>query len=353
MRRGRPKTPLTLDSGERDTLEQWAGRPGAPPTLAERARILLACAAGDTNKDVADRFELTPQTVGKWRARFLRHRLDGLLDEPRSGAPRRILDADVQRVLTLTLESAAPGGSPWSTRSLAQATGLSQSAISRIWRTHGVRPTRSESSRFWADPRFVEQVRDVVGLYADPPTFALALCASRHALPSVQRVQPSAQRVGDLARDGRGLGGRSILATIPLPPGRLRTVDERRERTREFRNFLERLDAQVPRGLDVHVLMARDGTLESSIVQSWLAGRPRVQAHPIAPRTTFDDLLERWLAVVSKRRDENDPESARRPLEAAIARHRQAHASAPQAFAWVKGGDEIARDALHGGSAYA
>jgi len=347
MRRGRPKAPLTLSGEEHEMLCHWATGPSAAVSLAERARILLACAEGETNQDIAERFAVTPQTVGKWRARFLRDRLDGLLDEPRTGAPRRILDADVQRVLTLTLESSASSGAPWSTRSLAQASGLSQSAISRIWRAHGLRPYRGESSRFWHDPRFVEQVRDLAGVYADPPTFALALCVSARAVPSTERVQPSAGPGGEMGREARcPRQPGALLLRLQLPPARLRSVEERRERTREFRRFLEALDAQVPRGLDVHVLVARDGTHESSIVQSWLAGRPRFQAHPIAPRTSFEELLERWLNVLCKRQQDEDPEAVRRPLEMAIRGHEAGHRDAPAPFVWVKPCDEIAKFAM-------
>ena len=335
MRRGRPKAPLTLTATEHETLARWATNAAAAASLAERARILLKCAQGDTNKDIAREFGLTPQTVGKWRARFLRSRLDGLLDEPRTGAPRRILDADVQRVLTLTLESCSPAGTPWSTRSLAQATSLSQSAISRIWRAHGLRPYRGESSRFWHDPQFVDAVQDIAGVYADPPTFALALCVADRAVPSVQRVQPASVRSGELA-SLLPAGPGSVFSRLRLPPGRLRSVEERRERTLQFRRFLDALDAMVPRGFDVHVLLARDGTHESSIVQSWLAARPRFQAHPIAPRTVFEDLLERWLTVLGKRDPDGDPEAARRPLEAAIERHGAESGSAPAPFVWVK-----------------
>ncbi len=342
MRRGRPKAPLTLTGEESETLTHWATRSAAAASLAERARILLACAAGETNKDIARGFGLTPQTVGKWRARFLRERLDGLLDEPRTGAPRRILDTDVQRVLTLTLESCSPSGTPWSTRSLAQSTGLSQSAISRIWRAHGLRPYRGESSRFWHDPAFVEKVQDLVGLYADPPTYALALCVADRALPSVARVQPSSLQSGDLGRETRRTGAGSLLARLHLPPGRLRSVEERRERTRQFRQFLEALDASVPHGFDVHVLLARDGTHESSIVQSWLAGRPRFAAHPIAPRTSFDDLLERWLSVLGKRQVEGESDAPRRSLEAATEHHEATRGAEPAPFVWVKPGGEIA-----------
>jgi len=347
MRRGRPKAPLELSSDERDTLERWAERAEHPPGLAERARILLACAAGETNKAIAARFGLTPQTVGKWRARFLARRLDGLLDEPRSGAPRRILDADVQRVLTLTLETQGPHGGPWSTRSLAQATGLSQSAVSRIWRAHGIRPYRGETSRFWHDPGFVEKVRDLVGVYADPPTCALALCVSACAVPSVERVRP-ANGNNEMARHVDRPAPGSPLATLRLPPGGIRSVEERRASARAFRGFLERLDERVPRGLDAHVLMARDGTLESSLVQSWLAARPRFQAHALTGRASFEDLVERWLTLLSKRQAEleRDPEVARRPLERAAAEHRARHGDTPAPFSWTKATDEIIHAAL-------
>jgi transposase len=343
MRRGRPKAPLTLTGEEREMLERWASGPSAAASLAERARILLACASGESNKDIARRFDMTPQTVGKWRMRFLRARLDGLLDEPRTGAPRRILDADVQRVLTLTLEASGPGFASWSTRSLAQATGLSQSAISRIWRAHGLRPHRGESSRFWHDPAFVDHVRDMVGLYADPPTFALALCMSARAVPSLEHVQPAASGRSDLAEEARRTGPDALLARLPLPPGRLRSVEERRDRTLAFRRFLEALDASVPRGLDVHVLIARDGTQESALVQSWLAGRPRFQVHPIAPRLAFDDLVERWLSILSKRRIGADRDAARRPVEEAVLRHEATHGGAAAPFVWVKPAEEIAK----------
>lgn len=341
--RGRPKALLTLTGEEGEILTQWATGTAASHSLAERARIVLAGAAGESNSAIARNFGLTPQTVGKWRARFLSRRLDGLLDELRTGAPRRILDADVQRVLTLTLEASSPGGAPWSTRSLAQATGLSQSAISRIWRAHGLRPYHGDGSRFWHDPRFVEQVQDLAGIYADPPTFGLALCVADRALPSLSRVQPSAGRAGELGRDVRRTTPGSLLSGLRLPPGRLRSVEERRERTRQFRHFLEALDTSVPRGLDVHVLIARDGTHKSAIVQSWLAGRPRFQAHPLAPRAAFADLLERWVAVLSKRQRGGDPEALRRPLVAAIERHNADGGDLRRPFVWVKPSREIER----------
>lgn len=341
MQRGRPKAPLTLSEGERETLRHWAEGSGGPASLAERARILLACASGETNKAIAHGFGVTPQTVGKWRARFLRSRLDGLLDEPRTGAPRRILDDDVQRVITLTVESLGPGDRPWSTRSLAHVTGLSQSAISRIWRAHGLRPYRGENTRFWHDPRFVEQVESLVGVFADPPTFALALCLRSGSPPSVALVPEGALRGAD--GEPRHIWRRSPLAAVRLPQGRLRSVQERRDRAKQFRRFLDAIDAGVSQEFRVCVLVARDGTFDSSLIRSWFAGHPRFDGELLAPRTSFDDLLERWLSVLAKRASKEESRSSRAAFEEAIARHEAESGGSPAPFVWVNPPREIAQ----------
>ncbi len=335
MQRGRPKAPLTLSDEERETLQHWAAGAGGPASLGGRARILLACASGETNKAIAHAFGATPQTVGKWRARFLRQRLDGLLDEPRTGAPRRILDDDIQRVITLTVESLGPGDRPWSTRSLAHVTGLSQSAISRIWRAHGLRPYRGENTRFWHDPHFVEQVQGLAGVYADPPTHALALCLGVGSPQSVALV-PEGRPHGAGGGEARHIWRSSPLAALRLPQGRLRSVQERRARAKQFRSFLDTLDASVPRDRRVCVLVARDGTFESSLVQSWFAGHPRFEGQLIAPRTSFDDLLERWLAVLGTREQADGAASFREVFEEAIERHEAESGGEPSPFVWVR-----------------
>jgi transposase len=175
--RGRPKAPLTLTDDERQTLQRWARRAKTAQALALRAKIVLACAEGQTNQQVAERLGIWPQTVGKWRGRFVRQRLEGLSDEPRPGRPRTIADAQVEQVVTKTLEEPPPNhDSHWSTRSMAKATGMSQTAISRIWRAFGLKPHLQETWKLSTDPQFIDKVRDIVGLYLDPPAAALVLC---------------------------------------------------------------------------------------------------------------------------------------------------------------------------------
>jgi transposase len=167
---------LTLSEEERETLERWTRRPKTNQALAQRARIILAAANGSTNTEVAARLGVIKQTVGKWRTRFLNERLDGLLDEPRPGTPRRLSDAEIERVLTMTLESTPKNATHWSTRSLAAACGVSNASVHRVWRAFALAPHRSESFKLSQDPLFIEKVRDIVGLYLNPPDKALVLC---------------------------------------------------------------------------------------------------------------------------------------------------------------------------------
>ena len=196
MRTGRPKVEVILSNDEREQLERWSRRPKTAQALALRARIVLACAEGDSNDDVAHRLKITAQTVGKWRRRFIAQRLEGLLDEPRVGAPRKILDSDVERVLTLTLESKPKDSTHWSTRSMAEASGLTQTAVSRVWRAFALQPHRTETFKLSKDPQFIEKVRDIVGLYMNPPTRALVLCVDEKSqIQALDRTQPIFSRL--------------------------------------------------------------------------------------------------------------------------------------------------------------
>jgi len=191
--RGRPKAPLVLTQEERQPLERWARRRTSAQAVALRARIVLACAEGATNKAVAEQLGIWPQTVTKWRGRFVRRRLEGLSDEPRPGRPRAIADTQVEQVLTKTLEQPPPNhDSHWSTRSMAKATGMSQTAISRIWRTFGLKPHLEQTWKLSADPQFIDKVRDIVGLYLDPPERALVLCVDEKSqIQALDRTAPS------------------------------------------------------------------------------------------------------------------------------------------------------------------
>ena len=275
MRLGRPLAPLTLTMTERTTLQQWTRRPRTAQALAQRARLILACADGQSNMAVAARLRVTRPTVGKWRARFLTQRLDGLLDEPRPGAPRSIMDADVERVVARTLETMPRDATHWSTRAMAQASGLSQSAISRIWRAFGLQPHRTETFKLSQDPLFIEKVRDIVGLYLNPPDKALVLCVDEKAqIQALDRSQPLLpMRPGQIERrthDYRRHGTTSLFAALNVKTGQVVGQFHQRQRAREFRKFLDTIDANVPADLHVHLIMDNYGTHKTALVRRWL-----------------------------------------------------------------------------------
>ena len=285
MRRGRPTLPVTLTLEERDTLERWSRRPKTAQALAQRARMVLGCAAGDTHTALAGHLRVTKQTVGKWRARFLATRLDGLLDEPRPGAPRTITDAMVERVLTQTLETTPPDATHWSTRSLAKACGLSRSTVHRIWRAFGLQPHRTETFKLSNDPLFIEKVRDIVGLYLNPPDRALVLCVDEKSqIQALDRTQPLLpMRPGQVERrthDYVRHGTTSLFAALDAKAGKVIGQFHRRHRTIEFRKFLDTIDAAVPPDLDVHLILDNYGTHKTPR-DSPLAGAPSARVTPL------------------------------------------------------------------------
>lgn len=260
MRTGRPKTELVVTADERHTLEQWARRPKTAQALARRARIVLACATGKTNRTVATELKTTGQTVGRWRRRFVGRRLDGLLDEPRPGTPRRTSDAEVERLLTLTLETTPTAATHWSSRDMATTCGLSQSTVSRIWRAFGLQPHRTETFKLSQDPLFIEKVRDVVGLYLNPPDKALVLCVDEKAqIQALDRTRPLLpMRPGQVERrthDYRRHGTTSLFAALNVKTGQVIGQLHQRQRAREFRKFLDMIEATVPAQLDVHLIL--------------------------------------------------------------------------------------------------
>src|SRR5271154_107209 len=276
MRTGRPITPLSLTVEERETLERWARRPKSAQALAQRSRIVLECAAGKPNTVVARKLGLTHQTVGKWRQRFVARRLDGLVDEPRPGAPRQVGDAQIERVVRLTLESTPAAATHWSTRAMAKRSGLSQTMISRIWRAFGLQPHRVEGFKLSKDPLFIEKVRDIVGLYLDPPDRALVLCVDEKAqIQALDRSQPllpmrpgqAERRTHDYVRHGTT----SLFAALEVKSGRIVGDFHARHRSLEFRKFLDHIEAAVPAALDVHLILDNYGTHKTSLIHRWLA----------------------------------------------------------------------------------
>jgi transposase len=275
---------MTLTAEERETLERWTRRPSTAQALAQRARLILSCAAGKTNTPVAQELRLTKQTVGRWRTRFLAARLDGLLDEPRPGAPRTVTDAHIEAVLTRTLESRPADATHWSTRSMAKASGLSRSTINRIWRAFALQPHRTETFKLSTDPLFIEKVRDIVGLYLNPPDRALVLCVDEKSqIQALDRTQPllplrpgqPERRSHDYVRHGTT----SLFAALDTQTGKVIGQLHRRHRAIEFRKFLETIDTAVPTDLAIHVILDNYGTHKTPLIHRWLARHPRFHLH--------------------------------------------------------------------------
>lgn len=346
MRTGRPMPPLTLTAEERDTLERWARRRTTAQAIALRARIVLASAAGKTNTAIARETRVKKQTVGKWRGRFLAKRLDGLLDEPRPGAPRKITDADVERVVTLTLESTPRDATHWSTRSMAAKAGLSQTAISRIWRAFSLQPHRSETFKLSKDPLFVEKVRDIVGLYLDPPDKALVLCVDEKSqIQALDRTQPLLpMRPGQVERrthDYVRHGTTSLFAALEVKSGKVIGQCHRRHRAIEFRKFLDRIDAEVPSGFDVHLILDNYGTHKAPLIRRWLARHPRFHLHFTPTGASWMNLVERWFATLTEKQIRRGTHRSTRELEAAIANYLAMDNEHPKPLIWTKTADEI------------
>jgi transposase len=345
-RTGRPKAELVLSEAERETLERWARRPKSAQALAQRSRIVLACAAGETNQAVAGRERVTPQTVGKWRARFVERRLEGVLDEPRPGRPRTISDEQVERVIVTTLEQAPPDATHWSTRSMAAATGLSQSAVSRIWRAFGLQPHRSEVFKLSKDPQFIEKVRDVVGLYLAPPEHALVLCVDEKS--QIQAIDRSApvlpmlagvpeRRTHDYIRHGTS----SLFAALDVVSGRVIHSLHARHRAIEFKKFLIQIDAHVPPELDVHVIADNYATHKTPAIQKWLLAHPRFHMHFVPTGASWLNLAERLFAELTTKLLQRGVHRSVAELNADITAWLERWNANPRPFVWTKTADEI------------
>lgn len=346
MRTGRPLAPISVTQEQRTTLEDWTRRPKTAQALALRARIVLACAEGKPNSVVAQLAGVRQQTVGKWRSRFAGLGLQGLLDEPRPGTPRRIGDADVERVLTMTLESLPRDATHWSTRSLARQSGLSHSTVSRIWRAFGLQPHRSETFKLSKDPPFIDKVRDIVGLYLNPPDRAMVLCVDEKSqIQALDRTQPTLpMRPGQVERrshDYKRHGTTSLFAALDVKTGAVVGECRRRHRSREFRKFLDTIEQNVPQSLEVHLILDNYGTHKTASIRNWLAKRPRFHVHFTPTGASWINLVERWFATLTDKRIRRGSHHSVRELEAAIKSYLAITNQAPNPFVWTKTADEI------------
>jgi len=343
---GRPTAVIDLSVDERETLERWARRPKSAQALALRCRIVLAAADGRLNKDIAAELGCSPATVTKWRARFARHRLDGLHDEPRPGPPRSITDEDVERVIVKTLEETPRDATHWSTRSMAAEVGLSQTAVSRIWRAFGLKPHATEDFKLSPDPQFIDKVRDVVGLYLNPPDAAVVLCVDEktqvQALDRTAPVLPlmpgvPERRTHDYVRNGTT----NLYAALDVASGNVIADMTPRHRAEEFRRFLNLIDKSVPEHLDVHIVLDNVSTHKTPSIQRWLARHPRFTFHFTPTYSSWMNLVERWFAELTTRWLRRGTHRSVRDLVASIRTWITNWNDDPKPYVWHKTTDEI------------
>jgi len=345
--RGRPTAQIVLSDDERETLQRWARRPTTGQALALRCRIVLAAADGKLNRQIAAELGCNAVTVGKWRSRFAAKRLDGLIDEPRPGQPRKITDEHVERVIVATLETTPPdGATQWSTRSMAANVGLNQTAISRIWRTFGLKPHRIEDFKLSTDPQFVDKVRDVVGLYLNPPDAAVVLCVDEktqvQALDRTAPVLPMlpgtpARQTYTYVRNGTS----DLYAALDVASGKVITQMTDQHRAVEFRAFLNLIDRNVPDDLAVHVICDNASTHKAPEIQRWLKRHRRFTLHYTPTYSSWLNQVERWFSELTTKKLRRSTHRSVAELRHDIhdwVDHWNEH---PRPFVWRKTADEI------------
>ena len=342
----RPKKPLTLSDDERSKLALMARRPKTSQRQALRARIVLECASGLSNEDVAAKLDVHKVTVGKWRERFRVARFEGLLDEPRPGVPRKITDEVVERIITKTLESKPKGQTHWSTRTMARAVGISQGSIGRIWRAFGLQPHRSETFKLSPDPLFIEKVRDIVGLYMNPPTNAVVLCIDEKSqMQALDRTQPLLpMRPGQVERrthDYVRHGTTSLFAALNVATGHVIGEMRRRHTSRDFLHFLKRIDASVSSNLDIHVVLDNLATHKTPMIKRWLLARPRFHLHFTPTYASWLNQVERLFAELQQRALARAAFRSVDALEDAAIAYLDARNEQPKPFVWTADADLI------------
>jgi transposase len=344
----RPMAELILSDGERRTLQTWASRPKSTQRLALRARIVLACGEGLANKQVAARLRVCTATVGTWRRRFLERRLEGLADEPRPGAPRKVGDDDIERLVTRTLETRPKSATHWSTRGMARESGLSQATVGRIWRAFGLKPHQAGTFKLSTDPFFVEKVRDVVGLYMSPPERAIVLCVDEKSqVQALDRTQPllpmapgqAERHTHDYVRHGTT----SLFAALNVATGQVIGKCLRRHRHQEFLKFLDEVDAKLPRGpgVGVHLVLDNYATHKTPAVKRWFLRHPEYHLHFTPTSGSWLNQVERFFAEITEKRIRRGAFRSVAALESAIREYLEHHNSAPKPFVWTADADLI------------
>jgi transposase len=338
--------PVVLTDEEREQLEAWARRPKSAQALAIRCRIVLACESDSSNTQIAQELVVTRGMVTKWRNRFAADRLDGLLDEPRPGRPRVVGDDRIEALIVATLESTPPDATHWSTRSMADHLGLSQSMVSRVWRAFGLAPHKQDSWKLSKDPLFVAKVRDVVGLYLDPPERALVLCVDEKTqIQALNRTQPvfpmlpgtPARASHDYVRHGTS----SLYAALDLASGKVIGSLHARHRATEFLAFLKKIDTEVPADLDVHLVLDNASTHKTPAVKRWLTAHPRFVMHFTPTSSSWLNLVERWFSELTTKKLRRGTHTSVRQLNTDIRAWITTWNDNPRPYVWTKTADQI------------
>ena len=338
--------PVVLSDEERGQLERWTRRRTSAQALALRARIVLLAADGLKNTEIAERLAITRPPVTKWRNRFVEHRLDGLVDEPRPGRPRTVSDDQVEEVVVKTLETTPKDATHWSTRSMAREVGLTQSAVLRIWKAFGLQPHRQDTWKLSKDPQFIDKVRDVVGLYLNPPERAVVLCVDEksqiQALDRSAPILPMLPGTPERAtHDYKRSGTSSLYAALNLTSGKVIGALHSRHRAIEFKKFLQTIDREVPADLDVHLVLDNSSTHKTPAIHTWLAAHPRFVLHFTPTSSSWLNLVERWFAELTQKKLRRGAHRSVRALNADIRAWIDTCNDQPRPFVWTKAADEI------------
>lgn len=345
-RSGVPKAELVLSEDERQTLKRYVRRATSSQRLALRARIVLRCADGVNNTVVAEELGINPSTVAKWRKRFVQQRLDGLGDGDRPGAPRKITDEDVEMLIVTTLETMPKGRSHWSTRSMAKKVGISHTSVGRIWRAFEIKPHRAETFQLSSDPHFIEKVRDVVGLYMNPPDNAIVLSVDEKSqIQALNRTQPLLPlRPGQVERgtpEYERNGTTTLFAALEVATGAVIGKCYPRHRAVDFRKFLNLVKANVALDLDVHLICDNYATHKAPPIKRWLARNPRFHIHFTPTHASWLNQVEGWFSILTTQQIKRGSHHNVRELKQAIQEFMDANNEEPRPFKWTKTADQI------------
>jgi len=337
---------IELSEQERAQLESWARRRSSAQALAQRSRVVLLASQGLNNTEIAARLGVHRPMVRKWRSRFAEFRLDGLIDEPRPGKPRTISDEQVEQVIVKTLESTPKDATHWSTRSMAAEVGLTQSAVHRIWRAFGLQPHRQETWKLSKDPQFVAKVRDVVGLYLNPPERAVVLCVDEksqiQALDRTAPILPMLPGTPERAtHDYKRSGTSSLYAALDITTGQVIGSLHARHRAIEFKKFLQSIDREIPAELDVHVILDNSSTHKTPAIKKWLLAHPRFVLHFTPTSSSWLNLVERWFAELTNKKLRRGAHRSVRELNTDIRAWIADWNENPRPYVWAKTAEQI------------